>query len=64
MTKDIVLWYKRVFKVIHIEECIALELKFVGNIYGDEINALNCRSIWVDNRGRRYRCHELGNYTD
>jgi hypothetical protein len=28
-------------------------------IDGDEINYLNCRSIWVDNKGREYRVHQL-----
>ena len=36
-----------------------LKLKFVQNIYGDSINALDCRSIWIDEYGNEYRCQQL-----
>ena len=33
------IWIKRLF-------CKHYKLKFWRNVYGDEINALNCRSVW------------------
>ena len=52
-------WYIRTFKVISKIEAEKRGLDFVGNVYGDEINRLNCRSIWRDSRMRRYRVTEL-----
>lgn len=48
-------WYYRNFKVISNKQAKQWGLKFVRNIYGDEINHINCRSIWVDKKGRNYR---------
>lgn len=53
-------WYTRTFKVISKEEAEKRELTFVGNVWGDEINKLKCRSIWRDSKMRRYRVSELG----
>jgi hypothetical protein len=53
------LWYIRTFKVISNQEARDLELKFLRNVYGDEINILNCRSIWIDNKQREYRVRYL-----
>jgi hypothetical protein len=53
-------WWIRTFKVISKEDAEKRGLNFVGNIYGDEINHLNCRSIWRDSKMRRYRVTELG----
>ena len=33
--------------------------KFMRNIYGDEINHLNCRSLWIDKYNIVYRCSKL-----
>ena len=57
------LWWIRNFKIIEIERAKELGLTFAGNVYGDEINYLNCRSIWSDSKGRRYRVRQLGDYT-
>ena len=51
--------YKRGFCVLSIDECKRLGLQFKRNLYGDEINHLNCRSIWEDGQGRIYRCKQL-----
>jgi hypothetical protein len=57
--KEIKLFYYRAFKILTEKEAIELDLKFITNIYGDLINKYNCRSIWEDNKGRRYRVYEL-----
>ena len=55
------LWYTRMFMVIPQEEAERLGLKHLRNVYGDEIDVLNCRSIWIDNKSREYRVQELFN---
>lgn len=54
-------WIVRNFSVIDISETEKYNLKFQQNIYGDSINHLNCRSIWIDEKGRQYRVHQLVN---
>lgn len=51
--------YIRLFKVISIEQAIKYKLTFHRNIHGDEINHINCRSIWIDKHFRTYRVNEL-----
>ena len=55
----IYLWWIRTFKVISNEMAKELGLKWYRNVFGDEINLLNCRSLWIDKRGHRYRVSEL-----
>ncbi len=38
---------------------IEMKLTFVRNVFGDEINALDCRSLWKDKHGYIYRCTQL-----
>lgn len=52
-------WFIRNFTVISTEEAEKRNLIFVGNVHGDEINKLNCRSIWIDLKRRSYRVREL-----
>lgn len=59
MIKEIKLWYYRHFKIITLQQCYDFNLYFDSNIYGDEINYLNCRSVWADDKQRLYRCEEL-----
>jgi len=47
-------WYARNFEVIGLAKAYEWELVFVRNLYGDEINAINCRSLWADQYGRLY----------
>lgn len=54
-------WMIRNFSVIDISETEKYKLTFQQNIYGDSINHLNCRSIWIDEKGRQYRVHQLVN---
>jgi hypothetical protein len=56
--KELKLFYYR-FKVITRLKALELGLEFIYNIHGDLINHLNCRSIWVDSKGRTYRVREL-----
>jgi len=53
------LWFIRNFKVITNAEAKEIGLKHLRNVYGDEINRTNCRSIWVDNKQRQYRARYL-----
>jgi len=59
LIKKIKLWYYRYFKIITLKQCYDFNLYFDSNIYGDEINYLNCRSVWEDSKGRLYRCEKL-----
>ena len=52
-------WIERNFKVISLERAKDLGLVFFRNVYGDEINHINCRSIWKDSKGRTYRVKSL-----
>ena len=52
-------WFIRTFCVISKAQAEERNLSFVGNVYGDEINLLNCRSIWRDSKNRMYRVREL-----
>ena len=51
--------YRQLFVSIDIEEAKERGFKFVGNVYGDEINHLNCRSIWVDKKNRAWCVEQL-----
>ena len=56
------LWFIRIFKVISNERAKELGLKHWRNVYGDEINRINCRSIWFDYKGKAYRVKYLEDY--
>ena len=49
----------RPFKIITLEQVLEYNLTFVRNVHGDEINHINCRSIWADKNGRTYRVESL-----
>ena len=53
------IWYKRNFSKFTLRECELLGLRWFKNVYGDCINQFNCRSIWLDDKYRTYRCDEL-----
>lgn len=53
------LWWIRTFKVISNQRAKEIGLKWYRNVFGDEINHLNCRSIWIDKKGRKYRVSHL-----
>jgi len=53
------LWWIRTFKVISNQKAKELGLRHWCNVYGDEINHLNCRSIWLDDKSRKYRVSHL-----
>ena len=57
--KGLLKLYYRVFCVIPEAKAKELGFKFHRNVYGDEINKLNCRSLWVDVKDRLYRVKEL-----
>jgi hypothetical protein len=58
----IYLWWIRNFKVISNQKAKELGLEHYRNIYGDEINHLNCRSLWVDKKKNVYRVSHLEHY--
>ena len=51
--------YRQLFVSIDIEEAKKRGFTFARNIYGDEINYINCRSIWVDQKARAWRVEQL-----
>jgi hypothetical protein len=53
------MWWIRNFKVISNQRAKELGLRHWRGVYGDEINRLNCRSIWFDNNQRQYRVSHL-----
>lgn len=53
------LWWIRTFKVISNKKAKELGLRHWRNVYGDEINHINCRSIWFDDKSRQYRVSHL-----
>ncbi len=57
--KSIKMWYARNFQVINIELTKEWNLKWYRNVFGDEINQINCRSLWSDKNGRKYRVELL-----
>lgn len=59
--KEIRNWWLRTFRVISTDRARDLNLVPFRNIYVDEINQLNYRSIWEDSKYRQYRVRELAN---
>lgn len=59
MIRKLKMWYASWCSVLTEQQIIEWELIFVRNVYGDEINYLNCRSIWKDSKGRTYRAESL-----
>ena len=57
--KNLKLWICRTFEIITTVQAKEMGLTHLMNIYGDQINQLNCRSIWVDVKFREYRVKEL-----
>jgi hypothetical protein len=53
------LWFIRNFKVISNQKAKELGLRHWRGVYGDEINRMNCRSIWFDDKSRQYRVSHL-----
>lgn len=47
------------FKLLDLIKAKKLNLTWVRNVHGDEINALNCRSIWKDKYNHYFRIKEL-----
>jgi hypothetical protein len=56
---SIKIWWLRGFCVISNQQAKELGLKHMCNIYGDEINKLECRSLWQDEKERVYRVKNL-----
>ena len=42
-----------------VEQAVKMELKHDKNVFGDEINRLDCRSLWYDKYDNLYRCDQL-----
>lgn len=58
--KSMIEWWIRTFCVITKVQAEKRGLVLVCNFYGDEINHINCRSLWRDDKRRLYRVRELG----
>lgn len=57
--KRILCWIKSFKKLSTVEEAKRLKLHFRRNIFGDEINQKDCRSLWNDDYLNVYKCDEL-----
>lgn len=56
------LWYYRNFNIILTEhQALQLDLKWYCNVYGDNINHLNCRSVYIDEQRNFYKIQTLNN---
>lgn len=54
--------YRQLFVKIDIEEAKERGFSFVRNVWGDEINILDCRSIWQDSKNRTWCVNQLGQF--
>jgi hypothetical protein len=57
--KRVTSWIRSFKTVKTVTECEKLGLHWKRNVFGDEINTRNCRSLWNDNYWNVYRCSEL-----
>ena len=57
--KRIRYWLRSFKKVKTVKDAESMGLHHIRNIFGDEINRMNCRSLWNDNYWNVYRCGEL-----
>jgi hypothetical protein len=62
MIKKLTYRWRSMRKVKTAKKAEDMGLTWVVNIYGDRINHLDCRSIWVDEYDNAYRCDQL--YTE
>lgn len=60
--EGVLLWFFRRFKVLSLNKCSKLGLSHYNNLYGPENDNCNYRSIWVDYKGRFYKCNTLFEY--
>ena len=51
--------YRQLFVIIDIEEAKERGFTFYRNVFGDEINHINYRSLWVDHKARTWRVEQL-----
>jgi hypothetical protein len=59
MYRSIYLWFIRTFLIVSNSYAKKLNLKHYRNVYGIEINYINCRSLWCDSKKRIYRATNL-----
>ncbi len=54
-------WLISIFKgkIPTVINAVEMGLIHTTNIYGDGINMTGCRSFWMDNYGRTFRCNQL-----
>jgi hypothetical protein len=57
--KRILCWIRSFKTLDTIEEVNRLKLHFIRNVFGDEINQKDCRSLWNDDYWNVYKCNEL-----
>lgn len=55
--------YRQLFVKIDIEEARERCFSFFVNVWGDEINKFDCRSIWRDSKNRLWRVKQLNKQT-
>ena len=57
--KKIKFWFRSFKHIKTIKNAQEIGLEWQFNVYGDNINLWNCRSVWCDEFGFLYRCQEL-----
>ena len=59
MRYELKMWWIRFFCVIPTtQDAIKLGLTYSMDVLSDSINLMNCRSLWLDSKGRCYRVGE------
>lgn len=59
MFKRIHYWFRAWKMVESAEKAKEMGLHWRRNVHGDEINHINCRSLWNDDYWNVYRCRTL-----
>lgn len=56
-------WFLHFRKVKTVKQAKEMGIIFWRNVYGDEINQRNCRSLWYDKYLNDYRCNQAYNFS-
>lgn len=60
MKRELKMWWIRMFCIIPTsKDALELGLTHSMDMFGDAINLMNCRSLWIDSKSRVYRVAEL-----
>lgn len=57
----VIYWFRSFKKLKTSDDAYRLNLHFIRDVFGDEINHMDCRSLWNDEYWNLCRCDELNN---